>query len=90
MKSFERFLADTEAAIDRIFQLLPQIDELGVTVREPSTGEVIAAGTVERVPVEKQSVSSARMRLLARGMKCYLDETYCERLQLVHGSMQNA
>ena len=88
VKFLEQFLADTEAAIDRIFRALPQITEISVTVRNPNTGAVIAAGNVERPPEEKQVLSSARMRLLARGMKCYLDETYCDRLQLVHGHMQ--
>jgi hypothetical protein len=85
VKFVEQFLADTEAAIDRIFQALPQINEIAVTVRKPDTGEVLAEGTVERVSKEKQVLASARMRLLARGMKCYLDETYWEGLQLVHG-----
>lgn len=90
VKFLEQFLADTEVAIDRIFQALPQINEIAVTVREPHAGVVIAAGTVERVPVEKQAFSSPRMRLLARGLTCYLDERYCERLPLPDGHMQNA
>lgn len=88
VKFLDQFLADTEGAIDRIFQVLPGVNEIAVTVRKPDTGEVIAAGTVDRGPREKQAMPSARMRLLARGMKCYLDETYCERLQFVQGHTQ--
>jgi len=90
VKFMEQFLADTETAIDRIFQALPQINEIVVTVRKPDTGEVLAEGTVERVSKAKPVLSSTRMRLLARGMKFFMDDKHGQRLQLVHGQMLNA
>ena len=80
-KFAEQSLADTEAAIDRLFKLLPQVDVIDLKVRNPITGDIIAAGTVDRFPLDTEKLQSVRMRLMARGMKHYLDETYFESAQ---------
>jgi hypothetical protein len=79
-KFFEQLLADTEVAIERIFNALPQIDQLDITVRDPDSDQVIVSGTVDRASFGPVRSESARMRLMARGMKCDLDAGYFAQL----------
>ena len=61
-------LADTEAAITRLFQALPQVDVIALTVLERNSESVIMAGTVDRSVVEPDAELSVGMRLWQRGI----------------------
>jgi hypothetical protein len=64
----EQLIADTEAAILRLFQALPQIDRIDLKVLDPAD-VVVLAGTVHRSALQKvQTVMSVRMRLLQLGV----------------------
>jgi hypothetical protein len=60
----DQALADTEAAIVRLFDRLPQIDVIEIGVLEPTSETVIAEGTVHR-----SDLIAARPRLLSVGMR---------------------
>lgn len=65
-------LADTEAAIRRLFERLPHIDVMEVRVIEPTSETMIAEGTVYRSDFNavRSSLLSVGMRLREMGM-CY-------------------
>ena len=65
---FRQSLADTEAAIARLFQDLPQVDVIALTVRERNSESVIMAGTVDRSAAEPDAQLSVGMRLWQRGI----------------------
>ncbi len=60
----EQALADTEAAIVRLFERLPQIDVIDLSVVEPASETLIAAGTVHR-----SDLTAPRPRLFSVGMR---------------------
>lgn len=60
----QQALADTEAAIRRIFERRPEIDVIELRVLEPRTETLIAAGTVSREALDK-----AQRHLLSVGMR---------------------
>jgi hypothetical protein len=60
----EQALADTEAAIVRLFERLPHFDAIELSVLEPVSEELIAAGTVHR-----SDLSARRPYLLSVGMR---------------------
>jgi hypothetical protein len=66
-------LSDTEAAIERLFQNLPQLDVISVTVLEHDSDTVIMTGTVYRGEPEPAAELSAGMRLWKRGVKYHSD-----------------
>lgn len=67
----EQSLADTEAAIYRLFEALPQVDVLTVRVFDQTSEHLIISGTVPR------PVTSARDEKLSIGMRLmYLGLTY--------------
>jgi hypothetical protein len=66
-------LADTEAAITRLFRALPQVDAIALTVLEHHSESVIMAGTVYRSEAEPGGELSAGMRLWRRGVKYHSD-----------------
>jgi hypothetical protein len=66
-------LADTEAAITRLFQNLPQVDVIALTVLEHNSESVIMAGTVHRSESQPDTELSAGMRLWQRGVKFHSD-----------------
>jgi hypothetical protein len=69
----EQALADTEAAVVRLFEGLPQIDVIDLSVVEPASEILIAAGTVHR-----SDLSTLRPRLLSVGMRLReVGITYC-------------
>ena len=76
-KSSARFvrdsLADTEAAIGRLFDILPEVDIIRVTVREPASNSVIMAGDVCRCAPEPDARLSVGMRLWKRGIRYHSD-----------------
>lgn len=57
-------LADTEAAISRLFEALPEVDVIELTVLEPTSETIILSGTVHR-----SALSTARHDLLSVGMR---------------------
>ena len=60
----EQSLSDTEAAVVRLFDTLPQVDVIDLTVLDPASDEVRLAGTVYRSNLKKARTSlSVRMRL---------------------------
>lgn len=59
----EQALADTEAAIDRLFAALPQLGIITLRVREQNSERLIMSGTVQR------SDALARDRSLSIGMR---------------------
>lgn len=68
----EQLLADTEAAAGRLFEFLPQLDLVDLTVLEPASNNVLLAGTVSRADlqyVRNSNLSSIRMRLLRLGVQ---------------------
>jgi len=69
----EQALADTEAAVVRLFEKLPQIDVIDLSVVEPASEILIAAGTVHR-----SDLNAPRPRLLSVGMRLReVGITYC-------------
>ena len=69
----EQCLADTEAAIIRLFDALPYIDEIEVNVLAPTTESPIMTGTVCRADLNSpRFVASVRMRLRNLGIRCHL------------------
>jgi len=64
-------LADTEAAIRRLFERLPHIDVMEVRVIEPTSEMMIAEGTVYRSDFNavRSSLRSVGMRLREMGMR---------------------
>jgi hypothetical protein len=69
----EQTLADTEAAIVRLFERLPHVDVIEINVLEPTSKNLIAEGTVHR-----SDLNSARRCLLSVGMRLReLGMQYC-------------
>ena len=67
----EQSLADTQAAIDRLFEALPQVDFISVRVLDRKSETVIISGNVSRL------AASARNENLSVGMQIhYLGLTY--------------
>lgn len=65
---FRQTLADTEAAITRLFQALPKVDVITLTVFERHSQSVIMAGTVDRCTAESNTALSVGMRLWRSGV----------------------
>jgi hypothetical protein len=74
-------LNDTDAAITRLFETLPQVDVIAVRVLEPVTEDVIVAGTVRRSALAPNTVLSAGMRLWQRGITYHSDGWRFEPLE---------
>lgn len=65
----EQSLTDTEAAILRLFNALPQVDVIGVTVLEPTRDTALIVGKVHRSAVnQSRRLLSVRMRLRELGL----------------------
>jgi hypothetical protein len=60
----EQALDDTEAAVFRLFERLPEVDVIELSVLEPGSEILIAAGTVHRSDLDE-----ARPHLLSVGMR---------------------
>jgi hypothetical protein len=78
-------LADAEAAITRLFQFLPQIDVIALTVLDHNSESVIMAGTVYRSAEEPDAELSVGMRLWERGVKYHSDGWVFEPLGSAEG-----
>jgi len=68
----EQALADTEAALLRIFERRPEIDVIDLTVLHPKSQAVMAAGTVHRSDLNaaRPHLLSVNMRLRQLGVTC--------------------
>ncbi len=65
----EQLVADTEAAILRLFRNLPQVDRIDLEVLEPASENVILTGTVLRSDLSTvRRLTSVRMRLQQLGV----------------------
>lgn len=60
----EQALADTEVAVLRLFERLPQIDVIELSVLEPTSEALIVTGTVHR-----SALNATRPPLLSVGMR---------------------
>jgi hypothetical protein len=60
----EQALTDTEAAVARLFERFPEVDVIELSVLEPKSETLIAAGTVHR-----SDLNADRPRLLSVGMR---------------------
>jgi len=79
----EQSLVDTEAAICRLFERLPQVDEIDLTVLDPDSENAIMAGRVQRSALEKpHRLLSVRMRLRELGIHFRLVGSSFEPLSL--------
>jgi NAD-dependent dihydropyrimidine dehydrogenase PreA subunit len=67
----EQALTDTEAAVERLFDRLPGVDVIDLSVVEPVSEVVIAAGTVRRsdLSAPRPRLSSVGMRLRELGIR---------------------
>ena len=65
---FQQSLADTKAAITRLFQALPQVDVITLTVLERNSESVMMAGTVDRSQAQPDAALSVGMWLWQRGI----------------------
>ena len=65
----EQALADTEAAVHRLFKRLPYIDVIDLSVLDPISDALIATGTVHRLELKNTQLLSVRMRLRELGIK---------------------
>ena len=70
-------LNDAEDAITRLFDELPDIDEITVSVLERGSGKVIMAGTVHRSSLV-ETAASVKMRLMNWGIRFSLAGSYFE------------
>ena len=69
----EQCMADTEAAIFRLFEALPHVDVIELNVLGPTAGSVMMDGTVYRADLDKGgSLASVRMRLRNLGVSYHL------------------
>jgi hypothetical protein len=65
----EQLMADTEAAILRLFEAFPQIDRIDLQVLDPASDNVIVSGAVHRSDLDEVgNLISVRMRLQGLGI----------------------
>jgi len=65
----EQFMEDTDAALSRLFNDLPELDVINFAVTHPDSGQRILSGTVKRsCRVSRTRGVSARTRLWHRGV----------------------
>lgn len=64
----EQSIADTDAALSRLFNRLPEVDVIEFQVIHPDSGQRILAGTVERSVRPSSPGNSVRTRLWQRGV----------------------
>ena len=79
----EQSLADTEAALERLFTSLPEIDIIELTVLDPVSKHKIMAGVVHRGDLEDaRSLASIKMRLREAGVEFRLTDAHLCSLDL--------
>jgi hypothetical protein len=78
-------LADTEVAISRLFDTLPQVDVIALSVRDPASDALIIAGTVNRPGTSGgDSRRSIGMRLRELGLTYRYAGSSFEPLETEH------
>jgi hypothetical protein len=66
----DQTLADTDAAVARLFKALPQVDVIMLRIFDPASGAAIIGGTVYRSAISDVNRNvSVRMRLSRWGLK---------------------
>lgn len=70
----QQCLSDTESAILRLFERLPQVESIEVRVLEPKSNIPIITGTVARSSLETNKSLSVGMRLMLSGMTFCLSD----------------
>ena len=67
----EQMLADTEAAVARVFRALPHLDTMELQVLDPRSGVALVAGAVDRDrwKQRRSRLLSIRMRLTELGLR---------------------
>lgn len=66
----EQYYEDTEAALERLFGTLPEIDAIRFRVLHPDTGDEIISGVLARADmVEKDPDAAPRTRLWQMGIR---------------------
>ena len=80
----ERFVQqcfeDVDAAIGRLFQALPDVDEIELRVTHEVTGQPIMKGTVTRQDAGNTNAASVRMKLKSMGISYRLSGPHFEVL----------
>jgi hypothetical protein len=77
----EQSLADTEAAVSRLFDAFPQVDVIELRVLEPSSEIAIMEGTVHRSTLNRdRRLLSVKMRVLALGINYRLVGSHFQSL----------
>jgi hypothetical protein len=65
----EQALIDTEDAIARLFEAMPEVDLIDLSVTEPESGTIMLSGLVHRSDFQNAGPSpSVRMRLTGMGL----------------------
>ncbi len=77
----QQSLEDTDAAITRLFDTLPQVDSIHLKVLDHHSEKIIMAGTVHRSSSFSSSSPSVKMRLVNRGIELGLVGSQFEPLQ---------
>lgn len=66
----QQALADTEAVVSNLFETLPEVDAIDLTVIDPGSEDAIIEGTVERSAwSEARPLRSVKMRLNGLGLR---------------------
>ena len=77
----EQSLADTEAAVSRLFDTFPQVDVIELRVLEPASETAIMEGTVYRSAINKdRRLLSVKMRVLELGINYRLVGSHFQSL----------
>ena len=67
-KFVEQCLEDVDAALSRLFETLPDTDEIELRVLDPTSAKPIVAGTVTRAQAVTASAGSVGMKLNSLGL----------------------
>jgi hypothetical protein len=64
----QQCLIDTETTMNRLFEMLPQVDIVSIRVLDAKSGTTLIAGSVLRSEIEKNARLSVGMRLRLSGI----------------------
>lgn len=82
---WEQTLVDTEAAIFRLFETLPVLDVLYLTVVDHTSENVIVSGTVDRSMLNQgRNLLSVRMRLCELGVTQFTNAAAAAKTRLTN------
>ena len=77
----EQCLADTRAAIERLFDQFPILDSIEICVKRNPLGPPLLSGTVSRRDLDLVNLSSTTMTLHAFGLKFRLEDRQLRSLE---------